>query len=176
MILYLREIPKEGRKLVLNEFTGELTESLKDIVGALPYRLEADIIPMGESYDIRGEIQTSSEQTCSFCADTFWLPIKEKFHEMILGEDQKTLSGFDENWLHEDVHVLDLENPYEFNFGELIHEVVALAIPSQPECQKNCKGLCPECGENRNEEDCHCAEQKKLEESPFSVLKSVNLN
>jgi uncharacterized protein len=32
-----------------------------------------------------------------------------------------------------------------------------LELPIAPVCKEDCKGLCPTCGQNRNEVDCGCA-------------------
>jgi uncharacterized protein len=35
-----------------------------------------------------------------------------------------------------------------------VREAVILSIPSLPLCDEQCRGLCPQCGINRNEEQC----------------------
>ena len=42
------------------------------------------------------------------------------------------------------------------DFGPLILEIVSLAWPMQPRCSETCRGVCPVCGRNRNEEACNC--------------------
>jgi uncharacterized protein len=37
-----------------------------------------------------------------------------------------------------------------------IREEVILDLPIKLLCQENCKGLCPNCGANRNKEKCQC--------------------
>ena len=37
-----------------------------------------------------------------------------------------------------------------------VREDMVLAIPCNPVCGENCKGLCPDCGVNLNEKDCGC--------------------
>lgn len=37
-----------------------------------------------------------------------------------------------------------------------IREAIMLAFPSYPVCSQDCKGLCPQCGTNRNERVCAC--------------------
>lgn len=41
-----------------------------------------------------------------------------------------------------------------FNIGSLLREHFLLGIPTHPLCRPDCKGLCPECGANWNEETC----------------------
>jgi len=64
--------------------------------------------------------------------------------------------------LPEDAHI-DLQ--------PLIREYALLALPISPICKPDCKGLCPLCGENLNQND--CGHQPVTSESPFSALKDL---
>lgn len=50
--------------------------------------------------------------------------------------------------LKEDGHVLDLD--------ELIREEAILNFPPKILCKEDCLGICPDCGNNRNEKPCEC--------------------
>ena len=39
---------------------------------------------------------------------------------------------------------------------ELLREQFYLALPMKPLCQEDCRGLCPQCGVNRNTGTCDC--------------------
>ncbi|MGC9159324.1 MAG: YceD family protein, partial [Terracidiphilus sp.] len=41
---------------------------------------------------------------------------------------------------------------------DVLREQVLLSLPVRTLCKPDCKGLCPRCGENRNEKACHCDE------------------
>jgi uncharacterized protein len=62
--------------------------------------------------------------------------------------------------LPEDGHI-DLE--------PLAREYLILEVPINPTCKPDCKGLCPVCGENLNEQD--CGHRKEDIDPRFSVLK-----
>lgn len=53
----------------------------------------------------------------------------------------------DELILVEDMH---------FSPDELLREDVLLSLPTKVLCKEDCKGLCPQCGVNLNEETCTC--------------------
>jgi uncharacterized protein len=38
----------------------------------------------------------------------------------------------------------------------LVYEQVFLALPTRPLCDEECRGLCPQCGVNRNAGQCSC--------------------
>ena len=42
---------------------------------------------------------------------------------------------------------------------DVLREQVLLALPARTLCQPDCKGLCPVCGQNRNEHSCNCSER-----------------
>jgi uncharacterized protein len=41
---------------------------------------------------------------------------------------------------------------------DVLREQVLLSLPARTLCQPGCKGLCPRCGQNRNETVCSCEE------------------
>jgi len=53
----------------------------------------------------------------------------------------------------------------------ILRDYALLEIPMNPKCKPDCKGLCPQCGQNLNEMDCgHTVENTT---TPFSSLKSL---
>jgi uncharacterized protein len=59
----------------------------------------------------------------------------------------------------------------EIQLDRFVGEVLALAVPVQPLCRDDCRGLCPRCGVDRNVESCSCTDARP--ESPFAVLASL---
>ena len=60
---------------------------------------------------------------------------------------------------------------YEGNglqLNDVLREVVLLALPMQLVCNESCKGICPVCGQNRNQRECGCqtaAVRRSLEQT-----------
>jgi uncharacterized protein len=46
------------------------------------------------------------------------------------------------------------------DMDELVGEQLLLALPSRILCSEDCKGLCPECGNDRNLKDCNCGSEE----------------
>lgn len=59
----------------------------------------------------------------------------------------------------------------EIDLGPFFQEVVITALPVKPLCREDCAGLCPRCGEDRNQVACDCPEFQKP--SPFAVLETL---
>ncbi len=176
MIIRLHEIPKEGKSFQVDRETGELNDVLEDLIGDQGYSTEFHLLPVGQAYDLRGQIKTSFKEVCSFCASEFELPVSEKFHELILKDEAKKLTGLKDFSPDEDVSVSVASNGLTYDVGTLIRDVIAVAEPYQPMCKQDCKGLCANCGANLNETNCRCAKEENVKSSPFSVLKKLKLN
>lgn len=46
----------------------------------------------------------------------------------------------------------------DVNLAPLVHDAVFLDLPLAPLCRDDCRGLCPVCGIDRNEDTCTCRE------------------
>ena len=42
------------------------------------------------------------------------------------------------------------------DLGPLVRDAIVLELPMAPLCREGCRGLCPQCGADRNEADCGC--------------------
>lgn len=58
----------------------------------------------------------------------------------------------DTSFTIDDHHMLDI--------SESVRQSIILATPMKPLCQKECAGICPDCGINRNEATCACQDQE----------------
>ncbi len=68
---------------------------------------------------------------------------------------------------------------YDVALTEAIRGAVLGDLPFVVLCREDCKGLCPTCGCNLNEETCDCAERRAAEVdpmSPFSALASFSFD
>jgi uncharacterized protein len=84
--------------------------------------------------------------------------IEEGSHKAPAGEEVQYLSP--------DMNILDL--------GEDVRQFLILAVPQKLLCRDDCKGLCPECGVNRNKVQCECTTQEI--DSRWEGLKKMSLN
>lgn len=54
---------------------------------------------------------------------------------------------------------------------DMLREQVLLALPLKAVCREDCKGLCPHCGKNLNQDQCQCEEPH--EDPRWSALKDI---
>lgn len=55
----------------------------------------------------------------------------------------------------------------------LVDEAVVMSAPRTALCRPDCKGLCPKCGRNLNEQACNCQQSQVGSNNPFGVLQDI---
>lgn len=102
---------------------------------------------------VQGELKVTMEATCDRCLEGASFPIENNF-DLLYMPAESGRSGEDEI----DAGAIEV-GYYEGNglaLNEILREVVLLAMPMQLVCSEECKGICPLCGQNRNQGDCGC--------------------
>ncbi len=147
MIVNLRLIPDGGLTVEGEEDPGiiELDDPLVDFSHPVGYRLP--LTRTGSLLLVRGRLETRACFTCSRCLVNFTAPVRvEDFHrEREIGADEEKI---------------DLTGD--------IREDIILAIPVKPLCRADCRGICPLCGKELNEEECGCS--NRAADSPFAKI------
>ena len=118
---------------------------------------------------LRGRLTASLELQCARCLDPVSRDVKREFELLYrpLGAD----AGRDE------LSVTDAEAEIGYYQGDgllledVLREQVLLALPLKVTCRDECKGLCPQCGKNLNQEQCSCS--VAVEDPRWAALKEV---
>lgn len=125
------------------------------------------VLPSGEVV-VRGGFSGTLSRKCRRCVDPVEVPLEEEVDLLYVPEDELMPEEEEEK---EGVRRFDLASG-KLELGEAIREEAILAAPLYVECDPDCKGLCPKCGTNLNEEDCDCT----LEEPDprWDALRAIN--
>jgi uncharacterized protein len=103
---------------------------------------------------VEGRLAARAKSTCVRCLDEFDFAVEEEFRRIgklvPVGQITEDTGDPDYLFLPNNEPVWDL-NP-------VIREVILLAVPENPLCDENCRGLCPKCGQNLNMKQCGCAQ------------------
>ena len=107
-------------------------------------------IPAGESLEISfeaesvadgvlisGSVRSHAKGECGRCLEKISEDINQKFQELFFYENR--IEESDDDLFVMDGDFADIETP--------IRDAVVLAMPINPLCKADCKGLCSECGE-----------------------------
>ncbi|GGE16659.1 hypothetical protein GCM10011571_17910 [Marinithermofilum abyssi] len=117
-----------------------------DLVHLEPVKVRVQAWKDGETYHVHGRQSTEAEFRCSRCLTTFSRPLSMEWHRILTDAEPKE----DE----EDAVQVDPDQPVDVT--PFIREALLLEFPLAPVCREDCKGLCPACGVNRNEQTCQC--------------------
>ncbi len=133
-----------------------------------PFRADLEAYRIGARLLFRGRIGGEVEMVCGRCAAPYLCAFDEPL-ELLL-EPAADPKAVPESGIQLDPEDLALGQYAgdELDFGPIILEILALVWPMQPRCSESCRGLCPVCGRNRNEESCNCETEEK--NRPFAGL------
>jgi uncharacterized protein len=118
---------------------------------------------------VQGDLDVHIDAVCDRCLEAVKFPIRRHFDLVYLpaseavegGEEEIEGAGVDVGFY--EGHGLEL--------NDVLREVVLLDLPMQVVCDEACKGICPLCGQNRNQRDCNC--RTKAEDDRWNKLKSL---
>jgi uncharacterized protein len=158
MFLSVKEL--ELRKVRFNETfePGAIDFAEEDLEQTMPLRVTG-MAEMLEESD--GEIRLSGQYTvemgaqCDRCLGRARFPLAASFD--LWYRPAAVIARDEEVSIDED----DVEIGFYEGSGILLEDVlreqVLLALPMQKVCEDACRGICPECGRNRNEVECGCS-------------------
>ena len=125
-----------------------------------PVKVEGTIMYTGEDFFVRGSLDVDYSTDCALC-----------FKEV---NENVSFSFNEEYCVVEDEH-----HPDRYNFTgntiditKMVIDNICLNVPLKHLCTKDCKGLCPDCGVNLNNNNCDC--DAKIDESSFDNKAVIN--
>ncbi|TDP90683.1 uncharacterized protein C7957_11955 [Halanaerobium saccharolyticum] len=101
-----------------------------------PIKLDLEIFNTSDSFVVNGKLQAELILSCSRCLQKYSSPVELD--------------------ISEDVLKSEMEDEEELYLDEIVVDNIILSLPMKPLCSEDCKGICPECGQNLNEEECDC--------------------
>ena len=119
-----------------------------------PTRLGFEIDKDKNHYHLTGRVTTALELTCSRCLEPFRWPVDSIFD--LRYEPRPAVASGEEREVHDDDFSTAYYDDDAIDLGQLMREQFFLSIPMKPLCTDECKGLCPQCGANRNRGSCGC--------------------
>jgi DUF177 domain-containing protein len=140
-----------------------------------PLNIHLDVSPLRDFIRVKGRLNTKIRQTCGRCLEPFEVSLKNRFtlnysHQIPEDVHKEGAEGIE--LTADQIGMVYFEGE-EIDFTDAIQEQAILAIPFNPVCKPECKGLCPRCGNDLNKASCTCGEKKA--DGPFAVLKEMKL-
>ena len=117
---------------------------------------------------VKGHVTARMRADCDRCLEPAEFPIDSGFELFYRPVDQ----GFgEEKALDAGEAEMGFYEGDGLELNDVLREFVLLALPMQRLCSENCKGICPVCGQNRNQKECRC--QAGMIDDRWAALKEI---
>ena len=108
----------------------------------------------GNEVFVNGHVETRAQVECDRCLKPVELPVNADFTlEYISGSEYESSQAAE---LTEDAMSVSVLDGAAIDVDEIVKEQILLAVPTRMLCGEDCKGICPECGTDRNTGECNC--------------------
>jgi uncharacterized protein len=95
---------------------------------------------------ITGPLRGLTELECARCLKSFTCPVDVEVCELFAGPGHEAPPEEDTY----EVHGLEID------LEPMLRDALGLALPLNPVCKEDCRGLCVQCGKDLNLGDCSC--------------------
>ena len=138
----------------------DYTPDVKQI-GALPVKGQADLIvehrgpkDLVEDIRLRASYEGSFERLCARCLEPVPQKLSGNFDLIFRPEAADSVAG--EHAITTDETEIGYYEESGLLLEDVVREQVLLSLPGRALCRPDCKGLCPQCGQNLNQATCQC--------------------
>ena len=108
----------------------------------------------GNEIFVNGHIDTRAQVECDRCLQPVELPVNSDFAlDYISGADYESSAAAELTEADLSVSVFDGD---AIDIDEIVKEQILLTVPTRTLCREDCKGICPECGIDRNTGERSC--------------------
>jgi uncharacterized protein len=134
-----------------------------------PATVNGKIRLAGNEVFVNGHVDTRTQVECDRCLKMIELPVNADFElEYITGTEYESSEVAELTEAEMSVSVFD---GHALDVDEIVKEQILLAVPTRMLCREDCKGICPECGTDRNTGECNC-ETKEIDPR-WAALKNL---
>jgi uncharacterized protein len=158
-VIDVAQIPAEGLEIQVCEGEDFLDSSREWVSLLRPVEATLHFARTPAGVSVRGHVSSDLQLHCSRCFESFTLPVREGFEVEYRGPIEGKVE--EEHELGADELDVSFYEGARINVTGLVRENVLLALPVQPLCHVDCRGLCPRCGANRNGDCCPCSTARR---------------
>jgi uncharacterized protein len=161
----LLRTPGATKRLQIEAAVEGLDLPLAHVPGSAPLALDLRLDALVEGIRVSGTVSGAMSLECRRCLTEVGAPLAVEVDEVY------TYAGLPEveEGFAVDGEAVDLE--------PMIRDAVVLAMPLNPLCRQDCRGLCPQCGQDRNVVDCgHGPGHVEVRWEPLRRLRELKTN
>jgi len=167
----------EVRKIhFVKDFPPGEIDFLEDTIRQVtPLHVEGEAELVSESLAeirIQGKLAIEMECDCDRCLEPTRFPVETQFDLFFSPMNNDETPG--EVALDERDTELSFYEGGGIELEDVLREHILLTLPMQKLCREECKGICPQCGQNHNVASCTC--DAKPADDRWQALREVKLN
>jgi len=159
-----------GTSLV-NDFQEDTIQFDDDIKVTGPLNGHVRMRRTNQGLLVDGWVELTLELACNRCSKEVELPMhvnfEEQFYPTVDVVSGLPLAPFDEN------EIFPIDAHHQVDLTEAIRQNLLIELPMVVVCKEDCKGLCPQCGQDFNLGSCECEPEV---DARLSVLKTLLQN
>jgi uncharacterized protein len=123
------------------------------LVDISPARIAGEVTRVEGGYSLSAGLSWAGKLECSRCLALFDFVGEEEFSLLLyqrapVAEAELSLDKDDLDAYFYDEPIVPV--------APIVEERIQIAIPMKPLCREDCRGLCPQCGDDRNVSECNC--------------------
>ena len=174
-IVKVESIPSSGLQLKdewdIRTIEEILQQDITIFKSCTPLSLNLSFSLLGEKILIEGSFQTTITINCVSCLSEYKQSLEAGFRYILWPQSTSPVEA------EQELQQEDMEIGYYqggvIDVRPLVSEQIYLALPQNPHCREECRGLCQKCGANLNEKQCACSVIDQVKNSPFAVLQKL---
>lgn len=157
MRIQIHDIAESPKEFFWEEPTDELNKlfaqgSVRDYIFTRPVAIEVRCYRAGLELFFAGQAAGAVTGSCARCLESFDFQLQVPYAFVLVPHGH---GGAGDDLEEEDVN-LSFYRGHEVDLSPLVREQIILALPMQPLCRDDCRGLCGSCGANLNDAGCAC--------------------
>lgn len=149
-----------GSVVFQGEHVIDLSDVKLDVELNQPVSVKGSVTNTGDGFLVQGEVVYTYRTNCNRCLESISgsgnVEITEQFASYTPTEADETSYHFQGDLI---------------NLSDCLREQVLLSLPMKYTCKEDCRGLCSQCGQNLNYQDCNCHDDNINPQ--FNKLKSL---
>ena len=135
MKIYVDKVPEDGLELSEKIEPAQLSLEGQTVISFIkPIEVKANVMKAGAELFVDVLLESHVEYTCGKCLSKFEDTFRKKFNT-----------------------VLEVRPAEIVELDDEIRQEIILDYPIKVICKPECKGLCPNCGQNLNIGECDCS-------------------
>ena len=149
----------------LQQFSSSVDLGEFDLMGSTltftqPVTVNGKILNIGGTLEISAQIEGEYITQCSRCGESVTMNLSAELFESV----ENDFSDVDDECISITGNIIDITGS--------VNACIFNSIPLQFLCSEDCKGLCPVCGINLNNEKCNC--ETEVYDPRFAIFRNLS--